>query len=87
MKNTEIKGLTVAELKEKIGSETENLRKIKFAHQISSIENPMTLSPGTNQILYENFPHITPNTHFKKNLSLYYSQIERSQETFPITRQ
>jgi large subunit ribosomal protein L29 len=43
MKNTEIKGLTVAELKEKIGSETENLRKIKFAHQISSIENPMRI--------------------------------------------
>ncbi len=43
MKNTEIKGLTVAELKEKIGSEQENLRKLKFAHQISSIENPMRL--------------------------------------------
>jgi large subunit ribosomal protein L29 len=43
MKNTEIKGLTVAELKEKIGSETENLRKIKFAHLISSIENPMRI--------------------------------------------
>ena len=43
MKNTEIKGLTVAELKEKIGSEQENLRKIKFAHQISSIENPMKI--------------------------------------------
>ncbi|MFN7329967.1 MAG: 50S ribosomal protein L29, partial [Bacteroidota bacterium] len=34
MKNTEIKGLTVAELKEKIGSEKENLRKLEFAHQI-----------------------------------------------------
>ena len=43
MKNTEIKGLTVAELKEKIGSEKENLRKLKFARQISSIENPMRL--------------------------------------------
>jgi large subunit ribosomal protein L29 len=43
MKNTEIKGLTVAELNEKIGSEQENLRKIKFAHQISSIENPMKI--------------------------------------------
>jgi large subunit ribosomal protein L29 len=41
MKNAEIKGLTVAELNEKIGSEKENLRKIKFAHQVSAIENPM----------------------------------------------
>jgi large subunit ribosomal protein L29 len=43
MKNVEIKGLSVAELKEKIGSEQENLRKIKFAHQISAIENPMKI--------------------------------------------
>ena len=43
MKNAEIKGLTVAELNEKVGSEKENLRKIKFAHQVSAIENPMKI--------------------------------------------
>lgn len=43
MKNTEIKVLTPTELKEKIGSEQDNLRKIRFAHQISSIENPMKI--------------------------------------------
>jgi large subunit ribosomal protein L29 len=43
MKNSDIKALTVAELKEKIGSETEALRKVQFAHQISSIENPMKI--------------------------------------------
>ncbi|MFZ6000625.1 MAG: 50S ribosomal protein L29 [Bacteroidota bacterium] len=43
MKNTEIKGLTVAELHEKIGSEGEALRKMKFAHQVSAIENPMKI--------------------------------------------
>lgn len=43
MKNSEIKGLGVAELKEKIGIEKEALRKMQFAHQISSIENPMKL--------------------------------------------
>ena len=43
MKNAEIKGLTVTELKEKIGSEKETLRKMKFAHQISAIENPMKI--------------------------------------------
>lgn len=43
MKNTEIKGLSVAELKEKIGSEQEALRKLRFAHRVSSIENPMKI--------------------------------------------
>ena len=41
MKNAEIKGLSEIELKEKIGSEQEALRKMRFAHQISAIENPM----------------------------------------------
>ena len=44
MKNSEIKALSVAELKEKIGSEREALRKIQFAHKISSIENPMRIN-------------------------------------------
>ena len=43
MKNAEIKGLTLAELNEKIGSEAEALRKMKFAHQVSAIENPMKI--------------------------------------------
>ena len=44
MKNTtEIKDLTLDELKEKLGSEKESLRKMKFAHQVSAIENPMKI--------------------------------------------
>jgi large subunit ribosomal protein L29 len=43
MKNNEIKDLTLDELKEKLGSEKEALRKMKFAHQVSSIENPMKI--------------------------------------------
>jgi large subunit ribosomal protein L29 len=43
MKNSEIKALSAVELKEKIASEREALRKAQFAHQISSIENPMKL--------------------------------------------
>lgn len=43
MKNSDIKGLTIAELKEKIGSEKETLRKMQFAHQVTAIENPMKL--------------------------------------------
>jgi large subunit ribosomal protein L29 len=43
MKNTEIKALGINDLKEKIASEKEALRKMKFAHQVSSIENPMKM--------------------------------------------
>lgn len=43
MTNEEIRGLNVSELKEKILSERETLRKIKFAHRISAIENPMKI--------------------------------------------
>ncbi len=43
MKNSEIKALNTAELKEKIGSEQEALRKMQFAHQVTAIENPMKL--------------------------------------------
>lgn len=43
MKYSEIKGLNVAELREKLGSEQEALRKMKFAHQVSAIENPMKI--------------------------------------------
>jgi large subunit ribosomal protein L29 len=43
MKNAEIKGLNAVELKEKLLSESEGLRKMKFAHQVSAIENPMKI--------------------------------------------
>ena len=43
MKNSDIKNLSTAELKEKIAAEREALRKIQFAHKISSIENPMRI--------------------------------------------
>ena len=44
MKNSDIKALSAAELKEKIESEKEALRKIQFAHKISSVENPMRIN-------------------------------------------
>ncbi len=43
MKNSEIKALNVAELNDKINSEVEALHKLKFAHKVSSIENPMRI--------------------------------------------
>jgi large subunit ribosomal protein L29 len=44
MTNLEIKALSVAELKDKISSEREALRKLQFGHKISSIENPMRIN-------------------------------------------
>lgn len=43
MKSNEIKELNVTELREKISSEKETLRKMKFAHQVSAVENPMKI--------------------------------------------
>lgn len=50
MKNAEIKAYSVDELREKIGTEQEALRKLKFAHQISSIENPLKIQ-GTRRLV------------------------------------
>ena len=44
MKNAEIKALSAAELSEKLASEKEALRKLKFAHKVSAIENPMKIN-------------------------------------------
>jgi large subunit ribosomal protein L29 len=44
MKNSEIKALSAAELKDKISGEKEALRKLKFAHRVSAIENPMRIN-------------------------------------------
>jgi len=43
MKNIEILGLTAEEIRQKIASEKESLRKLTFAHQVSAIEGPMKI--------------------------------------------
>ncbi len=43
MKNSEIKALSVEEIKQKIAAEKEVLQKLKFAHAISPIESPMKI--------------------------------------------
>jgi len=50
MKNNDIKDLSVDELKEKLISEKEALRKMKFAHQVSAIENPIRIKAARRQI-------------------------------------
>ena len=43
MKNSELRSLTVEELQQRLVSEKENLIKLRFAHAISPIENPMKI--------------------------------------------
>lgn len=40
MKNSELRGLNLDELKNKLSVEKENYGKLKFAHSITPIENP-----------------------------------------------
>ncbi|MEL6534615.1 MAG: 50S ribosomal protein L29 [Bacteroidota bacterium] len=43
MKNADIRALAIEELQERLATETENLQKLKFAHEISPLENPMQI--------------------------------------------
>ncbi|MTI32924.1 50S ribosomal protein L29 [Xanthovirga aplysinae] len=43
MENSEIKALSLEELRERVAAERESLQKLKFAHAVSPIENPMKI--------------------------------------------
>ncbi|OIN59056.1 50S ribosomal protein L29 [Arsenicibacter rosenii] len=43
MKKEEIKALSVEQLREQIAAEQDRLLKLKFAHAVSPIENPMRI--------------------------------------------
>ena len=43
MKNSEINALSLEEMQQKLGAEKEVLQKLRFAHAISPIENPMKI--------------------------------------------
>lgn len=43
MKNSEIRGLSLDELKNKLAVEKDNYGKLKFAHSVTPIENPMKI--------------------------------------------
>jgi large subunit ribosomal protein L29 len=43
MKNADIKAFSVDEIREKLKLEEDNLQKLKFAHAISPVENPMRI--------------------------------------------
>ena len=44
MKNSEIQGLTTEEVVVRINEEKANLTKLKFAHTVSAIENPLMIT-------------------------------------------
>lgn len=50
MKNSEIKTLNVEELNERLAAEKETLQKLKFAHAITPIENPMKIRESRKAI-------------------------------------
>jgi len=58
MKNSEIKSLNIAELEERILSEKENLQRLKFAHAISPIENPVKIKE-TKRLIARMYTELT----------------------------
>ncbi|MFY0600260.1 MAG: 50S ribosomal protein L29 [Cyclobacteriaceae bacterium] len=50
MKNSEIVGLSLEELINKLAAEKENYGKLKFAHSITPIENPMKIKEARKLI-------------------------------------
>jgi len=50
MKNKEIKSLSVDDLQQQVAQEREALDRLKFAHAISPIENPMRIRTSRKQI-------------------------------------
>ncbi len=50
MKNSELRGLNVEELKGKLSAEHDNYSKLKSAHSITPIENPMKIKESRRLI-------------------------------------
>jgi large subunit ribosomal protein L29 len=50
MKISEIKSLSLDEIKERIAAEEANLTKLRFAHAITPIENPMKIRDSRKTI-------------------------------------
>ncbi len=50
MKNTELRSLTLEELTRRLTAEKEGLTKLRFAHAISPIENPMKINEARKLI-------------------------------------
>ena len=64
-----------------------NSRRIADFHCLTYVCVPLPAIPCRQEAKYTlcgNFPYITPNAHFFKNLSVYYAQMELLREVFRI---
>ena len=50
MKHSEIKALTLDELKERLATEKTNSQNLRFAHSISPLENPLKIKESRKNI-------------------------------------
>jgi len=50
MKYSEIKALTLQELKERLATEKTNSQNLRFAHSISPLENPLKIKESRKNI-------------------------------------
>ncbi|GAB4025795.1 50S ribosomal protein L29 [Spirosoma koreense] len=50
MKKEDLKGLSADQLRTEIGAEQDRLLKLKFAHAVSPIENPMRIRESRKRI-------------------------------------
>ena len=50
MKKEDLKGLSVDELRTELGAEQDRLLKLRFAHAVSPIENPMRIRESRKRI-------------------------------------
>ena len=50
MKKEDLKGLSADELRTEMGAEKDRLLKLKFAHAVSPIENPMRIRESRKRV-------------------------------------
>lgn len=50
MKKEDMKGLSADEIRTEIGAEQDRLQKLRFAHAVSPIENPMRIRESRKRI-------------------------------------
>jgi large subunit ribosomal protein L29 len=50
MKKEDLKGLTVEQLRTELSAEQSQLLKLKFAHAVSPIENPMRIRESRKRV-------------------------------------
>jgi large subunit ribosomal protein L29 len=50
MKKEDLKGLSADELRTEIGAEQDRLLKLKFAHAVSPVENPMRIRESRKRV-------------------------------------